>query len=227
MGLLTSNNNISKNALIIFTRNPELGKVKTRLAVTVGNETALEIYKYLISHTVKISEKVNADKYVYYSEKIQENDAWDNTVFRKKLQHGNDLGERMNQAFEQLFKMGYQKVVIAGSDIYELTSEDIKDSFIALETYDFVIGPAKDGGYYLLGMKQLKSDVFRNKNWGTSTVFKETMNDLKNEKVSLLAVKSDVDVYEDIENVAVFQKYLTKKPAVICDPENSGAEKWN
>lgn len=220
MVLLTSNNNtnnkldktfhlpISKNALIIFTRNPELGKVKTRLAVTVGNEVALEIYKYLISHTVEVSEKVNVDKYIFYSENIQEHDAWNDTIFRKKLQHGGDLGERMNYAFEQLLKMGYEKVVIAGSDIYELTSEDIKDSFTALETDDFVIGPAKDGGYYLLGMKQLYSVVFRNKNWGTSTVFKDTMEDLKNEKVSLLAVKSDVDVYEDILNIEVFQKYL-------------------
>ncbi|MCF6306502.1 MAG: TIGR04282 family arsenosugar biosynthesis glycosyltransferase [Flavobacteriaceae bacterium] len=220
MALLTSNNNtnnklnkgfhlpVSKNALIIFTRNPELGKVKTRLAATVGNKAALEIYQFLISHTVKVSEKVNVDKYVFYSENIQENDAWNDTVFRKKLQHGGDLGERMNNAFKQLLKIGYEKVVIAGSDIYELTCKDIKNSFFALETDDFAIGPAKDGGYYLLGMKQLNSAVFRNKNWGTSTVFKDTMEDLKNEKVSLLAVKSDVDVYEDIENVEIFKKYL-------------------
>ena len=220
MALLTSNNNSnkdldkvfhfpsSKNALIIFTRNPKLGKVKTRLAATIGNEAALEIYKFLISHIVEVSEKIEVDKYVFYSESIQENDAWDNSVFRKKLQQGDDLGIRMNNAFEQLFKMGYEKVVIAGSDIYELTSEDIKDSFTALETDDFVMGPAKDGGYYLLGMKQLNSVVFRNKNWGTSTVFNDTMKDLKNEKVSLLAVKSDVDVYKDIENVAVFQQFL-------------------
>lgn len=203
MTLLTS-----KNALIIFTRNPELGKVKTRLAKTVGDKTALKIYKFLISHIVEVSENIEVDKYVFYSENIQENDVWDNSVFRKKLQQGENLGERMNKAFEELFKMGYEKVVIAGSDIYELTTQDIEDSFIALETDDFVIGPAKDGGYYLLGTKQLNQDVFKNKNWGTSSVFKETMSDLKNEKVSLLAVKSDVDVYEDIENVAVFKQFL-------------------
>lgn len=223
MALLTSNNNSnnnldevfhfpsSKNALIIFTRNPELGKVKTRLAVTVGDKIALEIYKLLINRIVGVSEKTTADKYVFYSENIQENDAWNSDVFKKKLQHGEDLGDRMNNAFEELFKMNYQKVVIVGSDIYELTSQDIEDSLSALETDDFVIGPAKDGGYYLLGMKQLNSNIFKNKNWGTSTVFKDTMEDLKNEKVYLLAVKNDVDVYEDIENVEVFQKYLTKK----------------
>ena len=197
----------SKNALIIFTRNPELGKVKTRLAASIGNEAALEIYKQLINHIVEVSEKVTADKYVFYSENIKINDAWNDAVFRKKLQHGNDLGKRMLQAFKQLLNAGYQKVVIVGSDIYELTTQDIEDSFTALEIDDFVIGPAKDGGYYLLGMKQLNKATFKNKNWGTSSVFKETMSDLKNEKVSLLAVKSDVDVYEDIVNIEVFRKH--------------------
>jgi len=220
MALLTTNNKTnndldqvfhipsSKNALLVFTRNPELGKVKTRLAATVGEKSALEIYKFLISHIVEVSEKITADKYVYYSENIQTNDAWDDTVYRKKLQHGNDLGLRMLNAFKQLFKMGYQKVVIVGSDIYELTSQDIKDAFTALETSDFVLGPAKDGGYYLLGMKHLKAEVFKNKNWGTATVFEDTITDLKNEKVSLLPVKSDVDVVEDIENIAYFQQFL-------------------
>jgi len=223
MALLTSNNNSnsnsdevfyfpsSKNALIIFTRNPELGKVKTRLAATVGDEAALEIYNILINRIVEVSEKTTADKYVFYSENIQENDAWDDTIFRKKMQHGEDLGERMNIAFEQLLKMGYQKVVIVGSDIYELTSQDIEDSFSALETDDFVIGPAKDGGYYLLGIKQLNSDIFKNKNWGSNSVFENTMKNLKNEKVSLLAVKNDVDVYDDLEGIEIFQKYKVNK----------------
>ncbi len=220
MALLTSKDNTnndldlvfhfptSKNALIIFTRNPELGKVKTRLAKTIGEEAALEIYQLLIAKIVEVSENVLADKYVFYSENIQINDAWNDEVFRKKLQHGNDLGERMQQAFQQLLNSGYEKVVIVGSDIYELTSQDIEDAFITLETDDFVLGPAKDGGYYLLGMKQLKEELFRNKNWGTSMVFEETMSDLKNEKVSLLTTKNDVDVYEDIKNIEVFQQFL-------------------
>ena len=198
----------SKNALIIFTRNPELGKVKTRLATTIGNQSALEIYKFLIEHTVRITSPVNADRYVFYSENIQQNDAWDPKEYRKELQNGNDLGERMKNAFDILFKKGYQKVVIVGSDIHELGSKDIEDSFIALDKNHYVIGPAKDGGYYLLGMTQFNKKLFENKTWGTATVFNDTIIDLKENNVALLSEKNDIDIYDDIKNDAVFNQFL-------------------
>jgi rSAM/selenodomain-associated transferase 1 len=198
----------SKNALIVFTRNPELGKVKTRLAATIGNQSALEIYKLLINHTVRTTSNIDADKYVFYSENIQQNDAWNPNFFIKKLQNGNDLGERMKNAFDLLFKKGYQKIVIVGSDIYELNSQDIEDSFIALKKSSFVIGPAKDGGYYLLGMTQLNKKIFKNKNWGTDTVFNDTIIDLKENIVVLLSKKNDIDIYDDLKNDEVFNQFL-------------------
>ena len=198
----------TKNALIIFTRNPELGKVKTRLAAIIGNQSALEIYKLLINHTVRITSTINADKYVFYSENIQQNDEWNPAVFTKKLQNGEDLGERMKNAFNLLFKKGYQKIVIVGSDIYELDSQDIDDSFIALKKSPFVIGPAKDGGYYLLGMTQLNNKIFENKNWGMKTVFNDTIIDLKENAVALLSKKNDIDIYDDIKNDEVFNQFL-------------------
>ncbi len=188
----------SKKALIIFTRNPELGKVKTRLAATIGDEKALKVYKLLIAHTIKITQNITADKYVFYSNNIQVNDAWDNTIFRKKLQKGDDLGMRMKNAFQELFSMGYEKVLIVGTDIYELTQQDIEEAFTQLKDNKFVIGPAEDGGYYLLGMKEINLPVFENKNWGTQTVLQDTLNDLQNEKVVLFPKKNDIDRYEDI-----------------------------
>ena len=190
----------SKNALIIFTRNPELGKVKTRLAATIGNQSALEIYKLLIHHTVKITSTINANKYVFYSENIQKNDAWNPSIFKKELQNGKDLGERMQNAFDLLFKKGYQKIVIVGSDIYELNSQDIEDSFISLKTSSYVIGPAKDGGYYLIGMKKLHAPLFINKEWSTSNVMLDTLLDLKKLSLnhSLLETLSDVDDINDL-----------------------------
>lgn len=198
----------SKNALIIFTRNPELGKCKTRLAATVGDDAALEIYTFLIRHTAKISAPVKADKFIFYSETKRENDYWNDAVFSKKVQHGDDLGIRMETAFNEVFSLGYERAVIIGSDMFDMVTEDIDEAFQKLASNNFVLGPAEDGGYYLLGMKTTKPEIFRNKIWGTHTVQKETLNDLKNESVALLAEKNDIDYYEDVKNVAAFQQFL-------------------
>jgi rSAM/selenodomain-associated transferase 1 len=199
---------MSKNLLLVFTRNPALGKVKTRLAKTVGAKTALEIYTFLLERTRDIAVKVAADKAVHYSVKVREDDIWDATIFQKHQQVGEDLGIRMLHAFKKGFEAGYEKVIIIGSDLYDLTAETIENSFIALAKNDLVIGPAEDGGYYLLGMNSLEEKVFKNKDWGTETVRKDTLEDLKDKKVFLLAPLNDVDVFEDIEHHPAFQKFL-------------------
>ena len=197
-----------KNLLLVFTRNPELGKVKTRLAKTVGNATALKIYTFLLKRTRDIVVKVSADKAVYYSVKVRENDIWDASIFQKHQQVGEDLGIRMLHAFKNGFKAGYEKVMIIGSDLYDLTAETIENAFIALENNEVVIGPAEDGGYYLLGMNSLEEKVFKNKDWGTETVRKDTLEDLKDKKVFLLGELNDVDVFEDIEHHPAFQTFI-------------------
>lgn len=198
----------SNKALIIFARNPELGKVKTRLAKVTGDETALKIYKFLIEHTVEITTALRVDKYVYYSDQIGLNDLWDETVYRKRLQCGGDLGIRMQFAFHDLFTEGYEQVVIIGTDIYDLSAEIISEAFDALYTHDAVVGPAEDGGYYLLGMKTLIPGVFSEKEWGTPTVLEDTLNSLKDKSVKLLSEMNDVDCYEDIQNVPAFLPFL-------------------
>ena len=199
---------VSKNLLLIFTRNPELGKCKTRLAVTVGNENALAIYQFLLGHTVAITKETNAAKQVWYSEEIWANDIWANTIYEKRLQVGHHLGERMANAFQSAFASGYERVIIIGSDMYDLNRSDIDNAFTMLNETDFVIGPATDGGYYLLGMKTFKPELFEHKNWGSDTVLEMTLNDLKNENIHLLDARNDVDVYDDIKDIAAFQPYL-------------------
>ena len=202
----------SKNLLLIFTRNPELGKAKTRLAKTVGDATALDIYKFLLAKTRDVSAKVHADKAVYYSVKIRENDIWDASIYQKHQQFGADLGQRMQHAFQEGFKAGYEKVLIIGSDLYDLYSENIDHAFNMLDTNDVVLGPAEDGGYYLLGMNRLHKSVFQNKEWGTATVRKNTLADLVNQKVKLLETKNDIDVYEDIENIPeIMNRFIHNK----------------
>lgn len=188
------------NALIIFIKNPVLGKVKTRLAATVGDVTALEVYKELLDHTKKITLLIEADKFLFYADFLQREDEWPTDRFIKHLQKGNDLGERMYNAFKYTFLNKYQKVIIIGSDCVDLSTSDIEDAYLLLDDNDVVIGPAKDGGYYLLGMKELHQSLFKNISWGTSEVLKQTLSVCKKQHLnySLLPTLTDIDVENDI-----------------------------
>ena len=199
---------MNNSLLLIFTRNPELGKCKTRLAAKVGEQTALEIYKFLLDHTVSCTQNLDVEKWVHYSDAIWDNDIWDNDRYRKKLQIGNDLGERMLNAFQEGFKLGFEKIIIIGSDMYHLSQEDLEAAFDALEHHDYVVGPAEDGGYYLLGMKSLKKELFQNKSWGKDTVLSDTLQDLKPGTVLMHPERNDVDRYEDIKDIEVFRPFL-------------------
>ncbi|MBG6130438.1 rSAM/selenodomain-associated transferase 1 [Aquimarina sp. EL_43] len=198
-----------KNLLLIFTRNPELGKCKTRLAATIGDQAALDIYKFLLQHTVEITKNLDVHKEVHYSVKIRDNDSWNPEIYTKKQQVGDDLGQRMEYAFAAGFANGYQNIIIIGSDLYDVTQKDIENAFLALASHEYVIGPAEDGGYYLFGMKSLNSQVFKNKTWGTETVLKDTLKNIQNENLKLLEERNDIDYYEDIKDIAVFQKFLS------------------
>lgn len=198
---------MNENLILIFTRNPELGKVKTRLAATIGDKNALEIYIQLLEHTKRVALETDFDKRVLYSEEINTNDMWNNHLFQKKLQFGKDLGVRMYNAFKEGFEEGYKKIVIVGSDLIELESQDIIEAIKKLKTNDIVIGPAEDGGYYLLAMKAISENIFRNKEWGTNTVLKDTLKDIRQLKYHLLKEKNDIDTYEDIKDISFFKKY--------------------
>jgi len=194
--------------LLIFTRNPELGKCKTRLAATIGDQAALDIYMILLRHTAEITKDLNCSKEVHYTEEPATNDLWDKMTYSKHLQKGKDLGERMYNAFKSGFQKGYEKIIIIGSDIYDLNSETIEEAFTEMVNSDYVIGPAADGGYYLIGMKSLNNEIFLNKTWGTNNVLNETLNNLGHKKVKLLQIKNDIDVYEDLKDIDVFQTFL-------------------
>lgn len=198
----------AKNLLIIFTKNPELGKCKTRLAKSIGDIAALEVYKKLLQHTAKVTQDLSADKAVFYNIEPIDQDDFSSSYFSKKTQRGNDLGEKMSNAFQEAFQNNYEKVVIIGSDLYDLQTRDIEEAFLQLTHNDYVIGPAKDGGYYLLGMKKFTPEVFQEINWSTATVLKETLHILKNKKVALLSQKNDIDTIDDIKNIEVFQQYI-------------------
>lgn len=189
-----------KTALIVFVRHPELGKVKTRLASTIGDEAALTIYQRLLAHTLSIAKSSAADKFIFYAGELIEPDMWTAERFFKHKQADGDLGYRMREAFKTVFFAGYERVMIIGSDCYELTADIIGRGFQDLESKDIVIGPANDGGYYLLGMKQLHPQLFADKAWSTNTVFEETIKTMKELALTYNALPAlnDVDEEKDL-----------------------------
>lgn len=190
----------AKFLLIIFYRNPLLGKVKTRLARTLGDSAALNIYHQLVAHTKSITEQVLVDKAVYYSAYIDLQDIWNNDHYQKRLQAGHDLGQRMSNAFKHGFESGYSSICIIGTDCFELEAASIDEAFLALQYSDAVIGPARDGGYYLLGMNAFHPELFANKTWSTSAVYASTIQDFADQGLRYhnLPLLSDVDIEDDL-----------------------------
>lgn len=199
---------MSNPLIIVFVRNPELGRVKTRLAKSIGDQAALETYKILSKHTSKIISEIDSDQLIFYSDKIQDNDVWTATNCKKQIQTKGDLGQKMLAAFQYGFSLGYQKILIIGSDLYSLRPKHIESAFEQLENYDVVIGPALDGGYYLLGLNFIIPKIFKQKQWSTSSVLKETLSDLKEFNVNLLEPLNDIDTYEDLKKEPQLLKQL-------------------
>jgi len=186
------------DSIIIFIKNIERGKVKTRLAATVGDDQALKIYEALLEHTQKVVRAVNAERFLFYSSFIEKKDSWSGNFFNKKVQSQGDLGSRMSNAFLDVFEVD-GKAIIVGSDCASLTPEIIKTALEKLDEYPFVVGPTFDGGYYLLGMNSYEPSVFEDIEWSTETVFPTTllrMASLK-KRCSFLPQLSDIDYEED------------------------------
>ncbi len=186
--------------LMVFVKNPQRGKVKTRLAKTVGDDKALKIYNILLNHTLTITNGANCDKAIFYSDFIDESDMWNKALFGQFIQEGNDLGERMQNAFKYAFSEHYKRIVIIGSDCLDLNEQIINDAFEILHDYEIVIGPANDGGYYLLGMRTFYKELFKNKKWSTEKVLPDTLLDISKLDVSvkLLPTLSDIDEEKDL-----------------------------
>lgn len=186
--------------LLIFVKNPAIGKVKTRLAATLGDKKALEVYKALMAYTQHVTAEIDVNRQVWYSSHVDDADSWSTEHYEKRLQKGNDLGVKMNHAFDKAFDEGCTKVVIIGSDCPELTSNHIRIAFLKLDEIDCVIGPSEDGGYYLLGLSKRVPELFKDKEWSTETVLKEAAETLNSHRLSyeLLEELNDIDNEDDL-----------------------------
>ena len=191
---------MSRN-LIIFIKNPQLGLVKTRLAKSIGDAKALQVYLLLLEKCKLETSKVDANRFLYYSEGIIKNDTWSTSNFIKKSQFEGDLGERIIHAFHEVFIDSSGPSIIIGSDCYDLDSDVIEEAFQKLKEFDLVLGPANDGGYYLLGINKMSKDIFRDIDWSTEKVLKQTLEAAQEEKMTYFLLKEliDLDTFEDLE----------------------------
>lgn len=197
----------NKSALGILFRIPEQGRVKKRLAAQIGADRAYRAYLDMLYETLRKVKKLKGiDLYGFYDGNIGTYSVSVN--LQTTPQQGNDLGERMLNAIYCLIDKGYKKVVLIGADSPDLPLEYIKDAFKALDSYELVIGPAVDGGYYLIGMKRPMETVFKDIKWGSSTVMKDTIS---------IAEKKGIDYFllprwYDIDNIESLDRWKTKYP---------------
>ncbi len=198
---------MSEKLLIVFVKNILLGKVKTRLAKTIGDFGAFEVYKELVQITEAETERLDGvTVHIYFSDQIIES-KWPNK--QKFVQSGKDLGERMQQAFQHGFDQGFTKIIGVGSDLPDLNADLMNEGLNALENSDTVFGPSEDGGYYLLGMKRMINCIFENKEWSTSGLLSTTTTELisKQYSIQLLPELNDIDTIEDLKASSVSDKF--------------------
>ena len=190
---------MKKEVVLIFQKNEVLGKVKTRLAAGVGEEQALEIYRQLLDKTYLALRDISVSITTYFSEFIPDNPI--HSAENKLVQVGQDLGERMKNAFAENFESGMEKVVLIGTDCPSLEGIHLSQAFEALDQSDLVLGPARDGGYYMIGMKRRADFLFEGITWSTELVLSQTLALAAEQglQTSLLPVLEDIDTLEDWE----------------------------
>jgi len=196
----------NKNALIIIAKHPEKGKVKTRLMGTMSDEKRLELYTYLLENTMqRLGAISGVDTFIAYAPQNAESYFLRFGLKLIPLPEG-DLGKRMFHAFREVFKEGYEKAALVGVDIPGLTGSIILRAFELLSDSDIVYGPAKDGGYYLVGMGALVKEIFERVPWSSENTLKESIERAKQYgySIALTETLSDIDTIEDVRRSGVF-----------------------
>jgi rSAM/selenodomain-associated transferase 1 len=204
----------NSDRIILFLRNLRTGRVKTRLAARLGDRGALEIYAAMVADLLSKLEPIRGLLIPYFD--VPPNPAIHPLDYPSsissllargvlKVQQGKTLGERMSRAFQEVFAAGAQRAVLIGSDIPQVNVELLQGYFSALQRFPMVLGPAADGGYYLIGFqsKRFEASVFRGIEWSTEQVFEDTL-----EKASSCGLAcyigtelQDVDTFEDLESL--------------------------
>ena len=194
----------SPAAVLVFVRAPVAGRVKTRLAAEIGDAAALRVYRRLAEHAVSAALAVAppAAVRVHYTptDAGPAVRAWLGDGPEYLPQAEGELGARLHQAFAEGFAAGFGRIVVVGSDLPELTAERIGRALAVLETEPAVLGPARDGGYWLLGLREMAAGAFDGMPWSTGRLLDATLARLRASGVepALLETLADVDTADDL-----------------------------
>jgi rSAM/selenodomain-associated transferase 1 len=211
-----NNNSIYKSimkdcCIIFFVKYPEKGKIKTRLAKSLDEAIVLFLYKNFVSDILSILNKSNFKVKIFFDppKSIIKMKSWLGN-YSYTAQKGNDLGEKMKNAFKDVFNENYNKAIIIGSDMPYYPKNIFNRSFKSLNNYQSVIGPSLDGGYYLLGFKKdtFLEKFFYNIQWSKESVFDSTMEIFKkiSYKVKILEYLNDIDTIDDLHDFFIKNK---------------------
>ena len=202
---MDSSPKIAKKHLIIFTRYPQPGKTKTRLIPALGVEGAANLQRQMTEFTLSKVKKFQESAAISFEIRftggnLQLMQNWLGTELNYLLQGEGDLGKRMENSFLSAFNKGAQEVVIIGIDCPNLSAEVLAQAFEKIHNCDLLLGPAVDGGYYLIGLKRAIGELFINIDWGTAKVLQQTVDIAQqlNLSVGYLATLADVDRPEDL-----------------------------
>ena len=182
-----------KTLLIIFAKHPQIGKVKRRLGRDLGMEASLWIYNKILQHTAKISFHTKLDTVVFKNKKSSKLESIFKHVKKFEIQKGKNLGEKMEAAFLWAFDQKYENVILIGTDLWTLNKDTLLEAKKALENTDIVIGPCYDGGYYLIAMKNLNKEIFKDIPWSKKEVYRKTLSKAKDNSIYCLDLKNDID----------------------------------
>jgi hypothetical protein len=183
-----------QDAILVFTKGTDFGQVKTRLQPVLNNQQSMDLHLAFLQDTLEKIKLLDIPAYLYV---VGNSNFHFQNSFPIFQQIGNDLGSRLHNAFDFQFQK-YDRIVVVGTDSPDLRTQRIRQAILLLQTHDAVIGPTDDGGYYLLGLSKMISEVFQNIPWSTNQVFEKTLKQLHGFKTNILEKHYDVDVIEDL-----------------------------
>jgi uncharacterized protein len=210
---------MQRQKLIVFVKAPRPGSVKTRLAQSLGAQAACDAYRFLVDRAlVQLTSLGNVELCFSPDDALDEIRPWLRTNWVAAAQGGGTLGERLIRAFRNAFADGCTSVVAIGSDCPEVTTLDLFEAWNSLETQDVVVGPASDGGYWLIGLNAPSDGIFEKIDWSTPRVFEQTMQWIRanGKSYHLLRELSDVDTEDDWK---AYLKRMTKDEALMTKSE--------